>query len=153
MKDLTNNNTGISLPCEDDRSLGVCTFWHQRPLDVAAGIEGDARYSRGCHEGHEVDEEVAVLADDVEGLAAQVHKVLEALARLVPSIDHIGHVGRQNKRHAISGISETNIVQPSKLTGHDICDLRNKYCSCRPSKQTARDLWKFRNKHCSSHYF
>ena len=111
MKDLlTNNNTGIKLPCEDYGSLCICALRHQRPLDVAAGIEVDARYSRGGHEGHEVDEEVAMLADDVEGLAAQVHKVLEALARLVPSVYHVGHVCRQNKWHAIPGISETNIV-------------------------------------------
>ena len=42
-----------------------------------------------------------MFADDVKGLAAEVHELLELVARSVPSVYHIGHVRRQHKGHPV----------------------------------------------------
>jgi len=40
----------------------------------------------------EVDEEVSVASDDVEGMAAQVDEVLEPFTDLVAAVYHVRHV-------------------------------------------------------------
>ena len=56
----------------------------------------------GTDQHEEVPEEVGVSAQDVEGLAAQVDELLEAVSLLTAVIDHVGHVRGQHKWHAIS---------------------------------------------------
>lgn len=46
-------------------------------------------------------EKVGVVANDVEGLAAQVHKTVKLFGRFVTPVDHIRHVRGQYKRHTI----------------------------------------------------
>ena len=40
--------------------------------------------------------------DDVERATAEVDKLLELFARLVTSVDHVRHVGRQHERRPIT---------------------------------------------------
>ena len=57
---------------------------------------------RVSDQGQQVEEEARVLADQVVGLRAEVHKELEAAGGPLAPVDDVGHVGGQDKGGAVS---------------------------------------------------
>lgn len=53
-------------------------------------------------QGEQVEEKARVLADQVVGLRAQVHKQLETAGWPLTTVDHIRHVGGQDEGGAVS---------------------------------------------------
>lgn len=53
------------------------------------------------YQGEQVEEEAGVFADQVVGLAAQVHKQLEAAGGPLSAVDHIRHVRGQHERSTV----------------------------------------------------
>lgn len=57
----------------------------------------------GTHQREQIEYMVVVRAHDVEGHAAQLHEVLEALRGPLAAVDHVHHVVRQHERCSVSG--------------------------------------------------
>ena len=60
------------------------------------------KQSKRSHQREKVDEEVSIATNDVESATTKVDELLESLPRLVTSVDHVRHVGRQYKWSAIT---------------------------------------------------
>jgi hypothetical protein len=54
------------------------------------------------YQSEEVEEKVGVVADDVEGLAAEVDEFVELFGWAIAPVDHVRHVRSENERGSVA---------------------------------------------------
>lgn len=75
-----------------------------------------------------------MFADEVVGLTAQVHKVMETTGRFVSSVDDIGHVRGEHKRSTVPANHKYTQINTNQNTGPLVSSNRNR-TSCLPANQ------------------
>jgi hypothetical protein len=66
------------------------------------GIVNGSGHSFDDYQSEEVEEKVGVVADDVEGLAAEVDEFVELLGGAVAPVDHVRHVRGEDERGSVA---------------------------------------------------